>query len=270
MTFALVDTPEPCSPFNVAVFASLEGDKKDVGKKPGGTHANYCWVLHRVDGYFDLHEYSILKMGNSHCIFPTYILPEAWPFKFVDGPEEIAAFFMAKYGGKDISVTARTKLRFAQREGSGELVVAGGKCLGVQAGDCSYPFRVAVPVDPQSESPSVEVFRIHIVHNSDILALATLLGHEGQAGVTCQWGRLSAAEYKLLAADPSLPEPKRTHETEEEDLSISKASSGKFSHGVKAETLLNTQSFEDIIVPILHACILGPVNDEFSAVLKVF
>ena len=96
------------------------------------------------------------------------------------------------------------------------------------------------------------------------------MGHEGQAGVTCQWGRLSAAEYKLLAADPSLPEPKRTHETEEEDLSISKASSGKFSHGVKAETLLNTQSFEDIIVPILHACILGPVNDEFSAVLKVF
>jgi len=73
-----------------------------------------------------------------------------------------------------------------------------------------------------------------------------------------------------VAADPTLPEPKRTHETEEEDLSISQASGGKFSHGVKQKSLLNTKSFSDIIPPALHVCILGPVNDEFSAMLKVF
>jgi hypothetical protein len=49
-TFSLVDTPGPCSSFLVAVLTYLEGDKKDVGIMPGGTHRNYSWVLERVDG----------------------------------------------------------------------------------------------------------------------------------------------------------------------------------------------------------------------------
>ena len=49
-TIPLINTPGACSFFLLAVLTYLEGDKKDVGKKPGGTHRNYSWVLERVDG----------------------------------------------------------------------------------------------------------------------------------------------------------------------------------------------------------------------------
>ena len=215
------------------MFASLEGDKKDVGKKPGGTHHNYTWVFERVDGYFNLDQYSVLRLGGSHCIFPSHTTPETWTFEWIEGPVATAYFFSAKQGGKEKSVTARAALRLAQAAGSGVLVVESGKCLGVRAGECSYPFRIAPSVD-LSKPPSVEVFSIHPVHNSDLLALAVLLGHEGQAGVTCQLGRLNAPAYKKIAADPTIPEPKRTFETEEEDLRASEACGGKPVNGVKA------------------------------------
>jgi hypothetical protein len=166
-------------------------------------------------------------------------------------------------------VTVRAAHRLAQAAGSGVLIVESGKCLGVRAGECSYPFRIAPSVDI-SEPPSVEVFDIHTVHNSDLLALSVLLGHEGQASVTCQLGRLNAAAYKKIAADPTILEPMRTFETEDEDRLVSEACGGKPVNAVREKHLLNVKSFDDILVEPLHTCLLGPVNDEHSAMLQVF
>ena len=176
---------------------------------------------------------------------------------------------MAKQGGKDKSVTVRAAHRLAQAAGSGVLIVESGKCLGVRAGECSYPFRIAPSVDI-SEPPSVEVFDIHTVHNSDLLALSVLLGHEGQASVTCQLGRFNAAAYKKIAADPTILEPMRTFETEDEDRLVSEACGGKPVNAVRAKHLLNVKSFDDVLVEPLHTCLLGPVSDEHSAMLQVF
>ncbi len=62
----------------------------------------------------------------------------------------------------------------------------------------------------------------------------------------------------------------RTFETEDEGRRVSTACGGKPVNAVKAKQLLNAKSFDDVLVEPLHAWLLGPVNDEHSAILQVF
>ena len=73
-------------------------------------------------------------------------------------------------------------------------------------GDATFPFRTPVLcnslVHPIIES--VKIFHLYIYICADLLALAVLVGHPGQAGVTSQWDRLSAKEYKRVATVPMM------------------------------------------------------------------
>jgi hypothetical protein len=98
------------------------------------------------------------------------------------------------------------------------------------------------------------------------------VGHEGQASVTCPLGRLNAAAYKKFAADPTILEPMRNFDIEDEGRRVSEGCGGKPVNAVKAKQLLNVKNlfFNDVLVEPLHAWLLDPVNDEHSAMLQFF
>jgi len=64
MTVTNVNNTHPCSNRIVGVFASIEAEKVDQGKKPADSYPNYEYVIPKVPGLVDFHLNSIMRQAK--------------------------------------------------------------------------------------------------------------------------------------------------------------------------------------------------------------
>ena len=273
-TIAATNSETPCSPYNVSLFASLEGDGPNTGKKPGGTYQNYKWILSRVDYLNDFHGSLILEMANSHVIFPAHVRPVVWDFEMLETGDAVRDFYAKKHGGQGGSPASRSALRSSLIQGCGKLAVLEEECLGVLAGEASFPFRKPVKVDPTKPPVIDSVSAVFLIHVNDILAQSVLLGHQGQSGHSSMWSRTSPKRFKEIARNPDLPVELRTVATEREDAAAARAKSATSKgynavNGVVDDPVIPIVNYQEQIVPAgLHICCLGPANLQLQLIKK--
>ena len=211
----------------------------------------------------------IVNIGDRFLFFPGHTEPDVWT-SVVVSMEEASALQNQRYGGAG-SPSELAAHRRALPEKSAYLVINEDLCLGVCSENCFFPFRVAVPVKP-GETPAIKIWHVEVFVSGDLLSYAVVIGCPGQASCNFCFGRQSAATFKEVAADPSKPCVLRTQESQAEDLAEFLAQTGKHPtpvNGVSQKALLPL-SYELVVPPYLHVCILGPVNDILKSIKKVF
>jgi hypothetical protein len=117
-----------------------------------------------------------------------------------------------------------------------------------------------------------QLCRLDVYMCCDFLAIATLIGHPGQAGCSCIWCRANAAGYKKIAADHTIAHSLRTPGTEATDLAAFLAqvhqSNKDNVNGVSKPPLFPVTDFLKIMPPVLHV-FLGLVNFIIQRIRKV-
>ena len=219
---------------------------------------------------------AVVRLGNMHAVVPKHTLPLEWSVVTISAGD-MQDFLSKRSGGKDTE-SENVAFRSTLPEKSAVLIVLANECLGVRAGDATFPFRSPVICDSLRPSilAQVQVFNLDIFICADLLSLAVLLGHPGQADVTSQWHRLSARMFKEIATlprDESAPPAlvMRIPESEAEDLRAYQAQTTKNQvpvHGVSKRPLFPFNDYMLIISPALHV-FLGLVNFVNQLMYKV-
>ena len=196
----------------------------------------------------------------------------AWyPLSFNDSFYDRNPRVVANAYGGVCSPVQQTERRAALLEKSAHLVVIGNECIGIRSGDVSFPFRIPVVVDLDTVADALIICLLHIYLCSDLLALATLIGHPGQAGCSCMWCRVCAANTKRTAADVTIQFPYRTPASEAIDLAAFRSKTGAKPtpvNGVLMPPLLPITDYMKVMMPVLH-CFLGLVNFVVQRINKV-
>ena len=150
-----------------------------------------------------------------------------------------------------------------------------GVCLGITtSGGLFFPFRemtVRVP-----EAKDAVIFELEVYYSSDLMAMATILGMDGQSGCACPWCRGAARDFKVTASGGARM-PRRTQATQKEDFeeyekSVRQAvarhakTKPEPKNGVSAAPLVPWE-FNRVLPPYLHL-ILGLVNDVVKELRK--
>ena len=262
-TASVRNSKTPCSASAQSIFCSVQSMRNDEAhKKICGSYENFERELAFVHGLTDLDRNAIIRIAGKHTLIPKHVLPDAgeWLIETISAAD-IANFSSMKYGGKG-NPSQIAAVRAALPEKSAVLVVIGNECIGIRAANATFPFRTPVMHDSLIPSlvGSVEVLDLHRFLCADLLAASVILGHPGQAGVTSQWHRLSAAEFKKVA---TLPRDKdvssaivmRTPQSEKDDLETYEAQTAKKKlviNGVSRPPLIVLESFYRFIPPGLH------------------
>ncbi|MCG3771890.1 MAG: hypothetical protein JW384_03087 [Nitrosomonadaceae bacterium] len=163
-----IDRVTPCSVSNQRRFASCAPLRADDSRKPDEHEPNFRKVVANVDGLYDLGRSMVLvKVGPSHTIVPEHIIPDVWSCTVGDNH----AFCERVWGVG--TPGARAEQRSSLLRGSATLVVCGGRCLGVQSGDITFPFRTAVDMIP-NQCPDVSTMPIDLFYSGDLLSCAVI------------------------------------------------------------------------------------------------
>ena len=267
MTVTNVNNTHPCSNRIVGVFASIEAEKVDQGKKPADSYANYEYVIPRVPGLVDFHRNSIMRYGASHVILPSHVVPDIWTRKGID-PEDLEGFYTRSYGGKSGTCVERAEVRKQLEAKSAILVFSGSKFIGVEAGtqgEATFPVRE--PVETAAPlAPVVPIVNgLHVHHCSDAKAMKCWTGAPGQSHCNCVQCFASAKKFKETATDPAMVLPMRTAETQLAALNkYIQLGSKKPVNGV-SKAMLTDMDFNRVHPAYLHLS-LGLVNDEVNAI----
>ena len=160
---------------------------------------------------------------------------------------------------------------------SATIVHREGVCLGIKtSGDLFFPFReMTVRVD---EAREAVIFELEVYFSSDLMAMATILGMDGQSGCSCPWCRGAARDFKATACGGARMS-RRTQATqkmdfEEYEKSVRQAAARHAKtkpepkNGVSAQPLV-PWDFSHVLPPYLHL-ILGLVNDFLKEFRKEF
>ena len=266
----ILNRKNPCSAKAQTPFCTAQAERIcDASRKITGNYSNFEIELSKVHGIHDLHLCSIVRLDNSHAILPTRIIPDVW-LVVVISAADMPGFIANAYGGV-CSPVQQTDRRAALLEKSAHLVVIGNECIGIRSGDVSFPFRIPVVVNLDTVADALIICLLHIYLCSDLLALATLIGHPGQAGCSCMWCRVCAANTKRTAADVTIQFPYRTPASEAIDLAAFRSKTGAKPtpvNGVLMPPLLPITDFMKVMMPVLH-CFLGLVNFVVQRINKV-
>ena len=182
--------------------------------------------------------------------------------------------FVCNYYGGNCTPLQQEERRGALNPKSAEFVLLGNECIGIRSGNVTFPFRTPVTGDVAAEAapfaPIPVAMHLDVYICCDFLALATLIGHPGQAGCSCIWCRANAAGYKLIAANRSYAHALRTVESEAIDLAACQEQGDRSSNvnGVSRPPLFPVTDFMKIIPPVLHI-FLGIVNFVIQRINQV-
>ena len=91
-----------------------------------------------------------------------------------------------------------------------------GDCLGVAtSGGLFFTFRQRQA--RLEEVKTAEIFEVEVYFSSDLMAMATIIGMDGQSGCACPWCRGPARDFKVTASGgPRMS--RRTQMTQKDDF----------------------------------------------------
>ena len=276
-TVSARNSKTPCSATAQSIFCSVQSLRPDEGhKKVCGSYENFERQLAFVHGLKDLHLTIVICIAGQHTLIPKHTLPEEWLTENISAAD-IPQFSLMNYGGRG-TPSQIAAVRAALPEKSAVLVVIGNECIGIRAGVATFPFRTPVRHDTLRPSlvANVQVLNLFAPFCADLLALAVVMGHPGQAGVTSQWHRYSAAGFKEIATLPRNPDVSsalvmRTPQSEKDDLTAYEAQTTKkkmIINGVSRSPLIHQDDFMSYILPALHLA-LGGANFVCVVIYKV-
>jgi hypothetical protein len=277
-TWHCVNCLDPCSPRRQSIFCTaIPGKIDESHKKISGSYENFEIELSKVQGLLDLNRNKVVRLGTKHALVPAHTLPSDpanWTVTTIT-TEDMPEFLANRYGRPGTPVeTAAYRAGLSNQ--SATFIALGNDIIGIAADGlaATFPFRTPVSFDPARVTEliaGVVVFEFRNLICSDLLALSTLIGHPGQAGVTCQWHDTDACGFKRMAQSPfTIHCPLRTPASEAANLLKYEHKSGKKTpvNGVTRKPLFPFDNFWQILVPPLHI-LLGIVNFVMQAMYKV-
>jgi hypothetical protein len=268
---SLRNVEQPCAAKHCTIIASAETMRTDEAKHPSGSTENLDSVISRIHGLSDLENNNVARLRGSNVFFPKQTLPADWTFVILTTDAEVVQFFAIQNGGSG-SPAEMASIRLSLPSESAVFIVHENMCLGIKAGDASFPFREAVRVDVSLE-PAPTVYIVHLYLTADLLAVAALMGNPGQSGHCCIYCRRGAPGYKkvcglgLCGFGSSGCCELRSTESQAADLAAYQLKTEPKPTPVNGVSRppVTTIDPAKIILPGLHVACLGPVNDEMKA-----
>jgi hypothetical protein len=258
-THSVLDRCRPCSYTAQSVTGTAES-LRPKDKPPSDNHANFAATFAATQGFSDLGEMGVVRVGGRHVLVPSHSIPATDLPTHILSDEEAGAFAKATEEENQTGPPAERAARRAEAEvGKAELVFHREVCLGVRTSsgfgpDTCFAFRGEPATAASGETPEQEVLDLVFFYSADLLALATCLGMDNQEGSCCLWCRGGAKLFKIVAAGGA-PLPLRTPEPQHADFqkfAADKRKSTKNVNGVKAVSLLGLLPFGRICPPLLH------------------
>jgi len=255
-THALLNRCRPCSFKAQSVTASAEAARTN-DKPPSDNHANFAATFAATHGFSDLDQMGVVRVGGRHVLVPSRSIPPAAIPTHELSDDDAAAFAAATKEENQTGTPAERAARRAEAEvGGAQLVHHKGVCLGVRTGrgfelDSCFAFRGVVAA---GEMAKQEVLDLVFFYSADLLALATMLGMDNQAGSCCLWCRGEAWKFKVAAAGGARLDL-RSVESQHADYLAFVADTRKGTknvNGVSAPSLLGSLFFLRILPPFLH------------------
>jgi hypothetical protein len=274
LMFSIRDCTAPCSYRRCSLVASNE--PLYGGNKPASDHNNYAAVFFLVDGYEDLANFAVVRVGRvddrtaKHVLVPKQaVRQKEIPVLTVNNEEAVNFKKCACATG---TASERAALRAEVECDSGVLVVNNSKALGVRAGELCFAFRGDPPAWHEG---NVAVLEMEVYFSMDLLALAHGLGHGSTSHAICCWCNCDAAEHVKARQGKAVYEL-RTRASEAANLEdfnrrvqVAKDNRARGAKrgikapnnykGVSAVSVFGVE-LDHIIMPYLHL-ILGLVND---------
>ena len=163
----------------LSIFGSYEAMRYDSKSHPTDCYSNFSYILSLVDGASDIHNFSVVRWGNTHALVLTKAIPEVWAsVNIADGDAAGLEEFSANvYGGTGGCVTDRAAMRATVTEAV--IVTHKRSILGLRVGNVTYPLRAHVNF---STAGTPTTHALNIYTSMDLLAFCAWLGMDGQAG----------------------------------------------------------------------------------------
>ena len=227
VVFTLLGRENPCSPRALTIIGSSEVlNRKNETRQIKSNYENISTLLALIPGYYELNNYTLLRIGPGHVVIPKHTWPENGNFRRLtvsDGEQARYARIFDDF--RHNRIDAGTPVDEAQRAAAAavggatividrdrsamgvicEFDVAKAPALpgGAGAGASStlvYPLRKPVTEALWSLVPgAIEPIELDLYFNADLMALCTFLGADGQAAKIVPHLHGNAATFKSYA-----------------------------------------------------------------------